>query len=50
LIPALGRWRQAEFEASVVYRRSSKAVRTTQRNLSKMKANQNKKLKDHMRG
>ena len=36
LIPALGRQRQAElhkFEASLVYRVSSRTVRTTQRNL-----------------
>jgi hypothetical protein len=36
LIPALGRQRQAdsEFEASLVYRVSSRTARTTQRNLS----------------
>jgi hypothetical protein len=49
LIPALGRQRQAdfEFEASLVYRVSSRTAKTTQRNpvlKSKKKQNKTKKV------
>jgi hypothetical protein len=48
LIPALGRQRQgiSEFEASLVYRVSSRTARATQRNpVSKKTKNENKKSK-----
>jgi hypothetical protein len=48
LIPALGRQRQedSEFEASLVYRVSSRTARATQRNpVSKNKTKQNKQTK-----
>jgi hypothetical protein len=42
LIPALGRQRQASFEASLVYRVSSRIARTIQRNPVSKNKNNNK--------
>ena len=41
LIPALGRQRHSEFEASLVYKVSARTARVIQRNLSQKKPNQN---------
>jgi hypothetical protein len=47
LIPALGRQRQADFEASLVYRVSSRTARATQKNpvLKKKKKKERKEKK-----
>ena len=49
LIPALGRQREAdfEFEASLVYRVSSRTARATQRN--RVSRNQKKKKLSHLK-
>jgi hypothetical protein len=46
LIPALGRQRQAEFEASLVYRVSSRSARAIQRN--PVSKNQKKGIQGHL--
>ena len=45
MIPALGRQRQADFEASLVYRVSSRTARATQRNPDSKNQKKKKKKK-----
>jgi hypothetical protein len=47
LIPALGRQRQAEFEASLVYRVRSRTARATQRSTVSRKQKQEQKQKQN---